>query len=250
MRLEGKVALVTGASSGIGFSIAEKFGDEGASVCLVAHKHLEEAQGLADSIEKKGTEAIAVRADLSNTADIQNLVDSTVERFGRIDILVNCAGVFFIRLLHELTEVEWDTTLDVNVKGPFFLTQRVAPLMVEQGSGNVIFVGSIFGPRGVPGAASYGASKSALHGLTECLAIELAPSGIRVNAVAPGNIDTPMNQELYEKFGGREAFRVQYPLGRIGLEQDVANAVAFLVSDEADWITGVVMPVDGGYMAK
>ena len=163
---------------------------------------------------------------------------------------MNCAGVFFIRLLHELSEDEWDTTLDVNVKGPFFLTQKVAPHMIEQGSGSVIFVGSIFGPRGVPAAASYGASKSALHGLTECLAIELAPSGIRVNAVAPGNIDTPMNQELYEKFGGREAFRVQYPLGRIGLEQDVANAVAFLVSDDAEWITGVVMPVDGGYMAK
>ena len=249
MRLEGKAALVTGASSGIGHAIARKFGEEGASVCLVAHSHLEKAQELADKIVSDGGRAIAIKTNLSDVDEIGRLVDSTMKEFGQIDILVNCAGVFFIRTLDELTEEEWDTTLDVNVKGPFFLTQRVAPHMVEQDSGNIIFVGSIFGPRGVSGAASYGASKSALHGLTECLAIELAPT-IRVNAVAPGNIDTPMNQELYEKFGGREAFRVQYPMGRIGLEDDVANAVTFLVSDEADWITGVVMPVDGGYMAK
>ena len=121
--------------------------------------------------------------------------------------------------------------------------------MIEQESGNVIFIGAIVGPRGVPAAASYGASKAALHGLTECLAVELAPR-IRVNAVAPGNIDTPMNQELYENFGGREAFRVQSPMGRLGLETDVPGAVTFLASDEADWITGGVMPVDGGYMAK
>jgi 3-oxoacyl-[acyl-carrier protein] reductase len=249
MRLEGKTALVTGASSGIGNAIARKFGEEGASVCLVANSQLDKAQELADEIAGNGGHAKAVKADLSNVDDIGRLVASTLEEFGKIDILVNCAGVFYIRMLDELTEEEWDTTIDVNVKGPFFLTQAVAPHMVKQDSGNIIFVGSIFGPRGVPGAASYGASKSALHGLTECLAIELAPT-IRVNAVAPGNIDTPMNQELYEKFGGREAFRVQYPMGRIGLEEDVANAATFLVSDEAEWLTGVVMPVDGGYMAK
>lgn len=249
MRLKGKTALVTGASSGIGHAIASKFGEEGASVCLVAHSHLDEAQRLADKITGDGGDAIAVNANLADLDDIDRLVDKALEHLGRIDILVNCAGVFFIRLLDELTEDEWDKTLDVNVKGPFFLTQKVAPHMIEQGGGNVIFLGSIFGPRGVSGAASYGASKSALHGLTECLAIELAPT-IRVNAVAPGNIDTPMNEELYEKFGGREAFRVQYPMGRLGLEGDIANAVTYLVSDDANWITGVVLPVDGGYMAK
>ncbi len=249
MRLDGKVALVTGASSGIGYAIAQRFGEEGAKVGMVAYSQLERAQGIADKIVSDGGEAIAMKADLANVEDIERLVDQTIEKFGRIDILVNCAGVFFIRLLDELTEDEWDTTLDVNVKGAFFLTQKVAPHMIEQGKGNVIFIGSIFGPRGVPAAASYGASKAALHGLTECLAVELAPT-IRVNAVAPGNIDTPMNQELYEKFGGREAFRVQYPMGRIGLETDVASAATFLASDEAEWITGIVMPVDGGYMAK
>ncbi len=249
MRLEGKVALVTGASSGIGYAIAQRFGEEGARVGMVAHSQLDRARELADKIASDGGEAIAIKADLANIEDIERVVDQTIEKFGRIDILDNCAGVFFIRLLDELTEDEWDTTLDVNVKGAFFLTQKVAPHMIQQEGGNVIFIGSIFGPRGVPAAASYGASKAALHGLTECLAVELAPR-IRVNAVAPGNIDTPMNQELYENFGGREAFRVQYPMGRLGLETDVAGAVTFLASDEADWITGVVMPVDGGYMAK
>ena len=249
MRLEGKTALVTGASSGIGYAIARRFGDEGVHVGLVANSQLEKAEELADKIVADGGDAFAVRANLTDVEDIGRLVATALEKLGHIDILVNCAGVFYIRLLGELSEDEWDTTLDVNVKGPFFLTQKVVPHMVEQNAGNVIFVGSIFGPRGVPGAASYGASKAALHGLTECLAIELAPT-IRVNAVAPGNIDTPMNQELYDKFGGREAFRVQYPMGRIGLEEDVASAVTYLVSDEAEWITGVVMPVDGGYMAK
>jgi NAD(P)-dependent dehydrogenase (short-subunit alcohol dehydrogenase family) len=249
MRLEGKTALVTGASSGIGYAIGRRLGEEGAHVGLVANSQLENAEELADKIIAIGGDAFAVKANLTDVAEIERLVATALEKLGHIDILVNCAGVFYIRLLGELSEDEWDTTLDVNVKGPFFLTQKVVPHMVERGSGNVIFVGSIFGPRGVPGAASYGASKAALHGLTECLAIELAPT-IRVNAVAPGNIDTPMNQELYDKFGGREAFRVQYPMGRIGLEEDVASAVTYLVSDEAEWITGVVMPVDGGYMAK
>jgi NAD(P)-dependent dehydrogenase (short-subunit alcohol dehydrogenase family) len=249
MRLEGKTALVTGASSGIGHAIGRRLGNEGAHVGLVANSQLEKAEELADKIVADGGNAFAVKTNLTDVGGIESLVDVALDKLGHIDILVNCAGVFYIRLLGELTEEEWDTTLDVNVKGPFFLTQKVVAHMVERGSGNVIFVGSIFGPRGVPGAASYGASKAALHGLTECLAIELAPT-IRVNAVAPGNIDTPMNQELYDKFGGREAFRVQYPMGRIGLEEDVASAVTYLVSDEAEWITGVIMPVDGGYMAK
>ncbi|HEY6628621.1 MAG TPA: SDR family NAD(P)-dependent oxidoreductase, partial [Acidimicrobiia bacterium] len=166
MRLEGKTALVTGASSGIGYAIARRFGEEGASVGLVANSQLEKAEELAAKIVADGGTAFAVKANLTDVDDIDRLVNVAVDKLGRIDILVNCAGVFFIRLLGELSEDEWDTTLDVNVKGPFFLTQKVVPHMVEQEGGNVIFVGSIFGPRGVPGAASYGASKAALHGLT------------------------------------------------------------------------------------
>ena len=121
--------------------------------------------------------------------------------------------------------------------------------MQKKDRGRIIFTGSIFGPIGAPAASSYGASKMAIHGLTKCLSQELAPK-ITVNAVAPGNVDTPMNYPLYDNFGGREAFREQYPLARLGLESDVAASVAFLASDDADWITGVILPVDGGYKAK
>jgi 3-oxoacyl-[acyl-carrier protein] reductase len=250
MRLEGKAALVTGASSGIGLGIARRLAEDGAKVCLTGNSHIAEAEQLAEEIVGAGGEALAVKVDLLSMADIDNLVNTAIDHLGSIDILVNNAGVFYIRLLEELTEHEWNTTIDVNVKASFFLTQKVVPHMVNVGKGSVVFIGSTAGQRGMPAAASYGASKMALLGLTTCLAIELAPSGIRVNAVTPGNTDTPMNEELYKKFGGREAFRVQYPIGRLGSAGDVANAVSYLVSDEADWVTGAILPIDGGFLAK
>jgi len=248
MRLKDKVAIITGTSSGIGYGIAERFAQDGASVCLV-DRHYEKSKELADAINKDGGRAIAVKASLTDMADLDRVVASTLEAFQRIDVLVNNAGIFYIRMLDQLTEGEYDDTFDVNVKAPYFLTQKVVPHMMKQGKGRIVFTGSIFGPIGAPGASSYGASKMAIHGLTKCLSQELAPA-ITVNAVAPGNVDTPMNHPLYEKFGGREAFRAQYPLGRLGLASDIAASVAFLASDEADWITGVVLPVDGGYTAK
>lgn len=250
MKLKDKVAIITGASSGIGAGIGRKFGQEGASVCLVGNTHYDRAQKLATDISANGGKAIVIKADLLKMKDIDNIVEATLKEFGKIDILVNNAGVFFIRMLDETTEEEWDKTFDVNVKGPYFLTQKVVPHMLKQGKGKIVFIGSVFGPTGAPAASSYAASKMAIHGLTINLAIELAPSKINVNAVAPGNVDTPMNYELYDKFGGREAFRAQYPLGRLGLVEDIAASVAFLASKEADWITGVVLPVDGGYLAK
>ena len=249
MRLKEKVAIITGASSGIGYGIALKFAREGSHVCLVGNNHYNKAKELADRIKKGGGKAIAVKASLTNMADLDRIVESTLNEFQKIDILVNNAGIFFIRMLDQLTEKEFDETFDINVKGPYFLTQKVVPHMQKTGKGKIIFVGSIFGPIGAPAASSYGASKMAVHGPTMCLSQELAPI-ITVNAVAPGNVDTPMNYPLYDNFGGREAFRAQYPLGRLGLESDVAAAVTFLASDEADWITGVVLPVDGGYLAK
>ncbi len=250
MKLKEKVAIITGPSPGIGAGIGRKFGQEGASVCLVGNTHYDRAQKLATDISANGGKAIVVKADLLKMKDIDNIVEATLKEFGKIDILVNNAGIFFIRMFDQTTEEEWDKTFDVNVKGPYFLTQKVVPHMLKQGKGKIVFTGSIFGPIGAPGASSYATSKMAIHGLTINLAIELAPSNINVNAVAPGNIDTPMNYELYDKFGGREAFRAQYPLGRLGLVEDIAASVAFLASKEADWITGVVLPVDGGYLAK
>lgn len=250
MLLKDKVAIITGASSGIGYGIGRKFGQEGAKCCLVGNTHYAKAQELANEIKSKGGKAIAVQADLLKMADLDKIVSATMKEFGRIDILVNNAGIFFIRMLDQITEAEYDKTFDVNVKGPYFLTQKVLPQFLAQGKGKIVFLGSIFGPIGAPAASSYGASKMAIHGLTYTLAIELAPKKINVNGIAPGNVDTPMNYELYDKFGGREAFRQQYPIGRIGTAEDMAAAAAFLSSDAADWITGVVLPVDGGYMAK
>ena len=250
MKMKDKVAIITGASSGIGYGIALKFGQEGARVCLAGNTHVDKTRTLAEEIRKVGGKAVTVKADLLSMNDIDRIVDVTMNEFGRIDILINNAGIFFIRTLEEITEEEWDKTFDVNVKGPYFLTKKVVPQFLKQAKGKIVFVGSIFGPIGAPSASSYAASKMALHGLVYNLAIELAPRKINVNGVAPGNVDTPMNYELYDKFGGREAFRQQYPIGRIGTPEDIAAAVAFLASDEADWITGVVMPVDGGYLAK
>lgn len=249
MRLKDKVAIITGASSGIGYGIAEKFAKEGANLCLVGNSNYGKAAQLAEQIKANGGKAIAVKASMTNMADLDKIVDNTINEFGSIDILVNNAGVFFIRMLDQLTEEEYDKTFDVNVKGAYFLTQKVVPHMQKSHRGKIIFTGSIFGPVGAPAASSYGASKMAVHGLTKCLSQELAPK-ITVNAVAPGNVDTPMNHALYDNFGGREAFRDQYPLGRLGAESDIASSVAFLASDEADWITGVILPVDGGYLAK
>ena len=247
--LTGKVAVVTGGSRGIGEGICLRLANQGADVAIL------------DILEKEGNETVSrikemkakaafYKCDITNKEQVDSSIGTILKDFGKIDILVNNAGVFFIRMFDQTTEEEWDKTFDVNVKGSYFLTQKVLPYFLKQGKGKIIFTGSIFGPIGAPAASSYAASKMAVHGLIHSLAIELAPKKINVNAVAPGNVDTPMNYELYEKFGGREAFRQQYPLGRIGLPEDIAAAVAFLASEEADWITGVVLPVDGGYLAK
>ena len=199
----------------------------------------------------KGGKAIAVKADLRKMTELDDIVEATLEEFGRIDILINNAGIFITGIIDQTTEEEWNKTFDINVKSAYFLTQKVVPHLLRQGKGKIVFVGSIFGPIGGSGVSSYAASKMAIHGLTVSLAIELAPSKINVNAVAPGNVDTPMNYGFYDEFGGKEAFGKQYyPIGRVGLVEDIAAAVAFLASEEADWITGVVLPVDGGYLAK
>ncbi len=162
---------------------------------------------------------------------------------------MNNAGVFYPRLLEETSEEMLEHTFDVNVLGPYILTQKTVLHMRSQGKGSIIFTGSIFGPVGSPYATSYAASKMAIHGLAMSLAIELAPT-IRVNVVAPDNIDTPMNYPLYDALGGRPAFVADYPMGRLGLPSDIAAAVSFIASDEACWVTGTVLPVDGGYLAK
>jgi NAD(P)-dependent dehydrogenase (short-subunit alcohol dehydrogenase family) len=250
MRLRDKVAIVTGASSGIGKAVALRFGQEGAHVCVNGLAHMDEAEAVAAQIRQVGRRAIAVKADVSRPADIDTMVAATIREFGRVDILVNNAGVMHIRSILETTEEIWDRTLDINLKGHFFCAQKVIPHMIAQGKGRIINLGSIFGETGVPNACVYGVTKIGIHGMTKMMAIELAPHRITVNAVAPGNVITPLNDPLYALVGGQEVLAKSYPIGRVGRVEDVAPAAVYFASDEADFVTGAVLFVDGGYAAQ
>ena len=256
MKLEGKVAIVTGASSGIGARTALEFGREGARVCC-ADKELSGAQAIADQINKEaGAEnAIAVRTDVTQNADVESAVAQVHEKWGKIDILANIAGILFMKDFLEHTEEIWDNTMAVNVKGHFLCAKAVAPHMMKQKGGKIVNVGSIFGHNGVPGCLAYGVSKMAIHGLTRMLAVELAPYNVKVNAVAPGNIVTPINIPLYESMspkgdveeGKRILAEKLYPIGRLGEVEDIARGIVYLASDDSDFVTGHILFIDGGY---
>ena len=250
MRLKDKVAIVTGASSGIGRAVALRFGQEGAHVCVNGLAHMQEAEAVAAQIRQMGRRAIAVKADVSRPADIDAMVAATIREFGRLDILVNNAGIMHIRSVLETTEEIWDRTIDINLKGHFFCAQKVIPHMIAQGKGRIINLGSIFGETGVPNACAYGVTKIGIHGMTKMMAIELAPHRITVNAVAPGNVVTPLNDPLYALVGGQHVLAKSYPIGRVGRVEDIAPAAVYFASDEADFVTGAVLFVDGGYAAQ
>jgi NAD(P)-dependent dehydrogenase (short-subunit alcohol dehydrogenase family) len=221
---------------------------------------MDKADEVADAITRKGRRAIAVKADVSDSEEVEHLVRTAASELGKIDIAFLNAGIFEMGNLEDTTDRMWQRHLDVNVSGAFYGTRSVVPEMRKQGKGKIIYTGSIFGAYGVPGAVSYCVSKMAIHGLTRALSIELAPLKINVNAVSPGNIVTPMNDGLYmyvaEQAGkgpdieaGKEEIRQRYPLGRLGSADDVTPAVVFLASDEADFVTGQIFFVDGGYSA-
>jgi len=256
MRLDGKVAIITGASSGIGARTALEFGREGAKVCC-ADKDLSGSQETAEQINKEsGAEnAIAVKTDVTQNAEVVSMVDQVHKKWGRIDILANIAGFLYMGGFLEHSEEIWDSTMTVNVKGHFLCTKAVVPHMMKEKDGKIINVGSIFGHNGVAGCLAYGVSKMAIHGFTRMLAVELAPYKIRVNAVAPGNIVTPLNIPLYESMspkgdaeeGKRILAEKLYPIGRVGDVRDVALGVVYLASDESDFVTGHILFIDGGY---
>jgi len=246
-RFAGKVAIVTGSSSGIGESIAIRLAAEGAAVVIDFLSHPEVADQVKSRIESAGGKAICVQADITRTPDIHNLMDQAYSQFGGCDILVNNAGVEKHAPFWEATEADYDLVLNTNLKAAFFLTQRfVQKLMEAKKPGRVINISSVHEDMVFPNFASYCAAKGGMRMLMRDLAMELGPMNITVNNVAPGAINTPINASLLADKPQLDALLRNIPLGRLGSTDDVASLVAFLASDEASYITGSTYFVDGG----
>ncbi len=240
---KGKVAIVTGASRGIGRSIALALAAEGAKIVAVDMVP-EGVEALATEIKAAGGEAIAVQGNVTVAADAERMIDAAVESFGRADILVNNAGITRDALLLRMKDDEWDAVLTVNLKGAFLCSRAAAKVMAKQRYGRIINIASIVGQMGNAGQANYCASKAGLIGLTKSNARELAKRNVTVNAVAPGFIATDMTEVLSEKV--KQELAAQIPLERLGSAEDIANAVVFLASEAAGYITGHVLSVNGG----
>ncbi|MCP9468452.1 MAG: glucose 1-dehydrogenase [Nitrospira sp.] len=237
--LTGKVAIVTGASSGIGRAIAERFAEDGALVVVNHSKSPEKAQQVVIGIQAKGGKALAFQADMSRVSEARRLVRETVAQFGRLDILVNNAGKFMPKPMAETTEEEFDLLMALHAKGPYFAMQEAAQVLKD--GGRIINVSTCATRMSFPGATAYLGSKAALEQYTKGLAHELAPRGITVNTVSPGFTETGMMTDSYRQTGIELS-----PLKRLGLPQDIADVVAFLVSEQARWLTGQTIQVGGG----
>ncbi|MCH9053033.1 MAG: SDR family oxidoreductase [Proteobacteria bacterium] len=248
MRLRGKSAVITGAAGGIGRAIALKFADEGAAV-VAADLDGKAAVALADEIEAGGGSAMGIGADITKRAEIDAMVAAAIERFGRIDVLVNNAGSRIIKPFLEHTEDDWRRMLDVNLTGHFLCCQAVIPHMVEAGGGRIINMASIAGYVGRPNRVGYVAAKGGLLAFTRALAADMAGRNVTVNALAPGMIASPLNREFSDDRVLGEAWKAENLAGRWGQPEDVAGAAAFLASDDAGFITGETITVDGGSLA-
>lgn len=242
-KLLGKVALITGGAQGIGRAIALLFAREGGRVVL-SDINLEKAKETCREIESFGREALAVGGNVADAREAEDMVQQTMEKFGRLDILVNNAGITRDQVLLRMKEEEWDLVLSVNLKGAFHCTKAALRPFLKQKGGKVVNIASVTGQMGNAGQSNYAASKAGLIGFTKSIAREYASRNIQVNAVAPGFIDTAMSQAIPEK--GREVLIKQIPMERLGSPEDIAEAVLFLASPAADYITGQVLNVNGG----
>jgi NAD(P)-dependent dehydrogenase (short-subunit alcohol dehydrogenase family) len=252
LSLDGKVAMITGAASGIGHGISIRLAQMGASVSVLdidANKG-EEA---AAEIRSQGGEALFTKCDVRSTTDCRRAVEAAISKWGRIDILCNCAGIAIRKDVVDLTEDEWDRTLDVTLKGIYLLSHEVVPHMIRSGGGSIINIGSGWSLKGGPRAAAYCAAKGGTLNLTRAMAIDHGKHNIRVNCVCPGDIDTPMLRSECAQLGeDAQAFMreaANRPLARVGTPEDIANAVLFLASPMSSWITGAALVVDGGGLA-
>ncbi len=243
MRFQGKTAIVTGGARGIGLEVARQLAAGGATVVLV-DVLADALKAAADALAAGGTRVLTYVVDVTNEEAVERMIDEVAEQCGRIDILVNNAGITRDDLLLRMEAAQWDLVMAVNLKGTFLLTKHACRYMVRQKGGSIVNMASVSGLVGNPGQANYSASKAGVVGFTRTVARELARKNVRCNAVAPGFIDTDMTQVLPEK--AKEMALAAIPMKRMGAAADVASAVCFLASDEASYVTGHVLPVDGG----
>ncbi|WP_102271495.1 3-oxoacyl-[acyl-carrier-protein] reductase [Cytobacillus massiliigabonensis] len=244
MKLEGKAALVTGASRGIGREIALGLAKQGADVVVNYSGSEERANQVVAEIKELGRNAVAIQCDVSNSESVAHMVKETIDIFGKLDILVNNAGITKDNLLMRMKEEEWDDVININLKGVFLCTKAVTRQMMKQRSGRIINISSIVGVSGNPGQANYVAAKSGVIGLTKSTAKELSSRGITVNAIAPGFITTDMTDKLTEDV--KDQMLKQIPLARFGEPSDIANVAVFLASEDSRYMTGQTLHVDGG----
>lgn len=245
MKLKDKAALVTGAGGGLGTAIARRFAREGARV-LCTDRDLAKAEATAKLVTSAGGTAYAFRADVSEPPDCAAQVEETVRRFGRIDVVVNNAGIGLHKLALDTTLEDWERVLRINLTGSFLTAKAAASRMVAQGGGRIVQIGSISGQRGNMGGIAYGASKAAVMHVCKVLAVELSDKGVMVNAIAPGPIETGISVHGPSR---KQNYLSRIPTGSYGTVEAVANAALFLASDECQWVTGHVLNVDGGYGA-
>jgi len=250
--LEGKVAMITGAASGIGLATAKRLAEMGASIALV---DINEPKGkeVAEEIKSLGRKAKFFRCDVTSNSDCKKTTEEVYQEFGKIDILFNNAGVTKRKNVVELSEEEWDLVLNVNLKAIYLLSRQVIPRMIEDGGGSIINTGSGWGLKGGPNAAAYCAAKGGTVNLTRAMAIDHGRQGIRVNCVCPGDTDTELLHDEAAQLGEEDAefmkVAADRPLHRVGLPEDIANAVLYFASDMSSWVTGSVLIVDGGGLA-
>ena len=245
MRLKNKTAIITGGATGIGLATARAFCREGAKVILFGRRK----EKLEEAVKELGDSALFVPGDMTNSGDLDQLINEALHNLKGINILVNNAGLFNSSPLHEITDSQWDEMMDINIRSVFQLTRRVLPVMMAQKRGSIINISSILGIIAVPQVAAYNVSKGAVNQFSRSIAVEYGPYNIRSNSICPGLIETDMTADLMKDAALMKEWSKEYPIGRFGKPEDIANGCLYLASDESSFITGAVLPIDGGFTA-
>ena len=248
MRLKDRVAIITGAASGIGRATALLFAKEGAKI-VAADVDDEGSNETVNQIQASGNEAFLVRTDVTSTEDVQAMVKATIDTYGKLDILFNSAGIAMRLPVAELPEADWDRCIDVNLKGVYLCSKYAIPEIIRNGGGSIINMGSIYGIVGGKTRAAYVASKGAVANLTRGMALDYVDDNIRVNCICPGFVETPLVQGVVKTPEAYQALANQHPMKRLGQPEEIAYGALYLASDESSFVTGIALPIDGGYTA-